>query len=298
MVDFLITLFGSRFWEPHGHCFLWEPPLLWLLVGANVLIALSYFSIPFALTVLIRKRRDLIHRWVFWAFAAFILGCGLTHAVRVLTIWQPVYWLQGGVDALTAASVATAVALWPPLPNVLALPSPDQLQGTIDRLEAEIEERKRVEAALRQSEARFRRLLESAPDGVVVTDEDGVIRLVNSQAEALFGYSRDEMLGKRVEMLVPAGKEETHRRHRQRYTASPVTRPMGIDLNLHARRKDGSQFPVEISLSPLESSGELAIMSIVRDVSERRRIQQDVNELNGELKRQNRRLEAANAELE
>ena len=158
MNGFFGALAGSPLWDPHGHCFLWEPPLLWLLVAANSLIALAYFSIPFALVVLVRTRRDLIHQWVFWAFATFILGCGMTHAVFVVTLWKPIYWVQGGVDALTAlASVATAAALWPLLSRLRALPDQRDLRMKNEALQAEIERRQAAEEEARRSEERFRR---------------------------------------------------------------------------------------------------------------------------------------------
>lgn len=130
MWDALIDLLGSRQWEPHGHCFLWTPSLLWTIVASNLLIGLAYYSIPLTLLTLVRKRQDLVHRNVFILFAVFIFGCGTTHLVKLWTIWEPVYWLQGGVDAITAgASVLTAVLLWPLLPRVIAIPSSQDLEN-------------------------------------------------------------------------------------------------------------------------------------------------------------------------
>lgn len=299
MSNLLSLLSGSPSWIPYGSAFQWDPRLLWLIAGANGLIALAYLSIAFTLVVLILKHRGLTYKWLFWGFVAFILGSGLTHLARVWTIWQPVYGVQAGIDVLTAAaSVVTAVALWPLLPGALSMPTRSEMQQTIARLEEEIDGRKRVEAALRHSEERFRQLLESAPDGIVVIDDTGHIQLINSQAGKMFGYRREEMVGEAIEILVPDGLRDAHRGHRRRYTTAPVTRPMGINLDLFARRKDGSQFPVEISLSPLKSPDELSIVSIIRDVSERRRIQASIQALNHELQNQNQQLAAANAELE
>jgi len=123
--------------------------------------------------------------------------------------------------------------------------------------------------AQKEAEAKFRNLLESAPDGIVVVDESGTIVIVNSQAEKMFGYSRDEMIGKRVEMLVPERYQGVHGSHRTAYTREPRTRPMGAGRLLTGRRKDGSEFPVEISLSPLQSEQGILITSIIRDVTDR-----------------------------
>src|SRR4051794_12440434 len=105
--------------------------------------------------------------------------------------------------------------------------------------------------ALRRAEARFRGLLESAPDGIVVVDGAGTIVIVNSQTERMFGYSREELIGNKIELLVPAGAHAQHARDRAAYSADPRTRPMGAGRALTGRTKSGSEFPVEISLSPL-----------------------------------------------
>ena len=122
-------LFDSSRLTPHGFCLLWEPGLLWTYAISDSLIALAYFSIPATLLVVARRRRDLVFRPLLWLFAAFILLCGTTHWLDLLTLWVPVYGLQGLVKAMTASvSIVTAVALWRLLPNILALPSPTQMR--------------------------------------------------------------------------------------------------------------------------------------------------------------------------
>lgn len=125
--------------------------------------------------------------------------------------------------------------------------------------------------AIQEAEQRFRALLESAPDAMIIVAPDGAIRLVNSQAETIFDYERSELLGRSVEMLIPSSFHDIHVAHRKAYAQQPRTRPMGAGLYLLGRRKDGSEFPVEISLSPLQSEGETLFIAAVRDVSERRR---------------------------
>lgn len=128
------------------------------------------------------------------------------------------------------------------------------------------------------SELRFEALLESAPDAIVIVDSEGTIQIVNGEAERLFGYDRSELRGSPIEILVPDRVRELHARHRRKYCESPRTRMMGAGLDLSARRKDGSQFPVEISLSPLVTEGGLLITSAVRDISERRRAELALSE--------------------
>jgi len=120
-------LFDSSGLTPHGFCLLWEPGLIWTYAISDTAIAIAYFSIPLALAVIARRRRDLVFRPLLWLFAAFILLCGTTHWLDLLTLWLPAYGLEGLVKAATAiVSVFTAVALWRLLPQALAFPSPAQ----------------------------------------------------------------------------------------------------------------------------------------------------------------------------
>jgi PAS domain S-box-containing protein len=121
------------------------------------------------------------------------------------------------------------------------------------------------------SDDKFRALLEAAPDAMVIVDERGRIDLVNAQAEQLFGYDRAEMVGASIEMLVPERARAAHLGHRHDYLRAAATRPMGAGLDLYARRRDGTEFPVEISLSPLETERGIVTISAIRDVSGRKR---------------------------
>ncbi|HEX5807066.1 MAG TPA: PAS domain S-box protein [Anaerolineales bacterium] len=155
----------------------------------------------------------------------------------------------------------------------------------------DISERKRAEE-------QFRGLLESAPDAMVVVDIEGIIRLVNSQTERLFGYDRLEIVGQPVEVLVPKRFRRRHARNREGYYGPHPVRPMGMGLDLFGLRKNGSEFPVEISLSPLETETGLLVSAAIRDVTQRKRMEADVQKLNDDLKQRAAQLEAANKELE
>ncbi|MFZ0114370.1 MAG: histidine kinase dimerization/phospho-acceptor domain-containing protein, partial [Xanthobacteraceae bacterium] len=148
----LQSLLESSTLSPHGICLLWRPELIWLNVSSDAIIALSYFSIPFALAIFVSKRPDVEFGWVFWAFAIFITACGMTHVMSIWTLWVPEYGLEGLVKAVTAAaSIITAIMLWPLLPKVLALPSPAQLRHAHAELENQTAQRLEAEERLRQS---------------------------------------------------------------------------------------------------------------------------------------------------
>jgi protein-histidine pros-kinase len=143
-------------------------------------------------------------------------------------------------------------------------------------------------------EGSFRGLLEAAPDAMVIVDRDGRIVLVNSQTERLFGYARDELLGRPVETLVPERFHGVHPQHRMEYAKEPHPRPMGGGLQLAGRRKDGSEFPVEISLSPVETEEGTLLTAAVRDVTDREALAAQLRRKNEELEEQYREVQEAN----
>src|SRR5262249_31701403 len=142
----------------------------------------------------------------------------------------------------------------------------------------DISERKQAEEALHETEERFRLVVESAPNAIVMINGGGNIVLVNSQSEKHFGYRREELLGQPVEILVPERYHGKHVGHRAGYWASPAARSMGTGRELYGRRKDGSEFPVEIGLSPIQASEGLLVLSAILDITERKRAEEALRE--------------------
>jgi|GEM_PF-1419811 signal transduction histidine kinase len=149
MPEFWKNLFTFEPFIPHGHCYLWKPELVSLHLVSDLLIGLSYYSIPITLVYFVRKRQDLPFNWIFLMFSSFIVACGSSHLLEIWTLWYPTYWLSGLIKAITAfVSVYTALALVALIPEAIALPSPAQLEQTNQELRQQIIQRQQVENAL------------------------------------------------------------------------------------------------------------------------------------------------------
>jgi len=301
MLDFFKDLFSSDGFMPHGHCYLWNPGLIWLHVISDALIALSYTSIPFTLYYFSRKRRDIPFNWMFLCFALFIIACGATHYMEIWTLWMPTYWLSGIIKAIAAlASVPTAILLVKLLPKALEIPTPTQLQLAYaelretnealetrvlertaelttknDALTNEIVERNRAEAALKLSEQRFRGFKESGIIGIILSDLDGNIKEANEAFLSMVGYTEADFLAGKVngETLNTPDRERTDTAAMVELQTKGVAHAWEKEL-LH---KDGSRVPILIGIVKLEESTHESVAFVV-DLTERKAAEAAVRE--------------------
>ncbi len=300
-MGFLGRLLSSDGLVPHGHCYLWQPGLVWLHVISDGLTALAYISIPFTLVYFARKRQDIPFNWMFLCFGLFIVACGATHVMEIWTLWTPVYWLSGAIKAVTAlASVPTAILLVRLLPKALAVPTARQLSTAHaelhrahevlesrvlertaeltrknEELANEFIERKRVEDALRRSEGRFRRLTDTGLMGVLTCDTKGNILDANDVFLNIVGYTRDEVLSGTVRWVDMTPPEWRHLDER----AIEQLAALGIAEAWEKEylRKDGSRVPILVGVAMLDrTSGEC--IAFILDLTERKRAELAVRE--------------------
>jgi PAS domain S-box-containing protein len=409
MAEFFYRLFDTDF-MPHALS-LRTAPVIWLHAISDGLIALACFLIPIALVRLVRKRKDPTFQGMFFLFAAFILSCGGSHVLAIVTLWTPIYRFEGAIKAISAlVSIATAVLLIRILPQITELPNPTRWRQSSEDLKVEIDARQQAEATnallaaivacsddaiisktpeglittwnagaehifgytaaaaigqpisiiippekmeeeegllqglragivvrqfqttrrrqdgqtvhasltisplrdaqghivgasdisrdigeLLRAQEKFRLVVESAPNAMVMINREGLITLVNAQTEKLFGYARDELLGQPVELLVPERFRDRHLSQRTEFLA-------GAGRELFGRRKGGSEFPVEVSLNPIQTEEGQMVLSAIVDVTESKRTEEAMRKFNEVLEQQvserTAELKAVNEELE
>ncbi|MBF0559927.1 MAG: PAS domain S-box protein [Nitrospirae bacterium] len=266
----------------HGFCLLWEPQLVWLHVISDILTGIAYYSIPIAMFYFAYKRRDLPFLKTFILFGVFILACGTTHFLAAYTVYVPAYWQQGIVKAITAVvSVLSAILFIPMLPKAIALPSltkalEDVRQLNI-RLKNQLDENQVAAKALADSETRLRSIVQTAQDAIISISRDNEIVLWNKGAEQIFGYTSDEALGNDISIIMPPRHIQPHKQAVEQFFATGRLKYNGKVLELSGLRKDGSEFPIELSVATWETTDGVFFTGIIRDVSERKQIEEDLH---------------------
>jgi PAS domain S-box-containing protein len=289
MWNFLGRLLDSSIVSPHGICLSGDPEPIWLHVASDALIALAYFSIPFALAVFVAKRRDLLFGSVYWAFCIFTTAGGLAHVLSIYTLWVPICGIEGLVKAATAAaSIVTAAALWLLLPKLLTIPSPVELRKVQAALEEEeiksrdswqVRERFReTQRALRESMSRLTAVVETAVDGFILIDAKARILLFNPACEKLFGYRAEEVMNKNVKLLMPPQYSLQHDDYVNNFLRTNERKIIGIGREVVGRRKDGSTFPIDLSVGEAKQDGEVIFVGIIHDLTARKLTEQQLRQ--------------------
>lgn len=282
MDNVLTRLLSTDGFMPHGMCYLWQPGVLGLHIASDALIAAAYFSIPFVLLQVVRRRPDLTFNWALICFAVFIVACGSTHLMDIWVIWHPVYWLSGGVKAITAAaSVATAILLFKLVPATLRIPSAAAVEAAQARLQTEIAERMLAQESLRlanqlldaeRSRERLAAVIDSSEDAIISKTADGIITTWNRGAEAMFGYAAAEIIGQPATLLFP---EELVAEEAD--ILARIKRGERVQHFETTRvRKGGTRFDVSVTISPIrdEAGAIVGSSKIARDITERKKIDQ------------------------
>ncbi|BBL60064.1 putative bifunctional diguanylate cyclase/phosphodiesterase [Methylomonas koyamae] len=258
-------LFDMHPYMPHGQCYLWQNDLLLLHVVSDTLIVLSYYSIPFALVYILKKRQDIPFSWIYWLFGLFIFLCGTTHLLSIWNVWVPDYWLSGFVKLATAiSSITTAALVWPLVPKILAIPSQAQLVAANSALAREIENHKRTEQELRK----LTLAMQYSSSMVIVTDAQTRIEYCNPAFFQITGYSADEVLGQRANLLKSdLTADETYKGLWATLLSGSAWH--GEFLN---RKKNGELFWCLESIAPIldESNSISHFVSIIHDISDRK----------------------------
>ena len=290
MLDFLFSQGG---YTPHGYCLAWDPAVLWLHIGSDLMIALAYFSIPAAIAVFLRRRGDGSLHQPAMLFVTFIAACGLTHLMGILTLYVPWYGLQGLAKFFTALiSCITAIIVWRLLPDILKIPSPGQLMSALEDKKREIAERASYQARLAEKEAileekldqlqrreaELSAILETAQSPILTVDETGVIESANAATTRLFGYDQDELIGANISILMGAEHARQHDHHMRAYRETGRAKIVGGDTDVEAVRKDRSRVPVQMSVSEVALPDRRVFTGILTDLSERKRVDRLKNE--------------------
>ena len=275
-MDFVTKLFDSSGFMARRICGKWSTELIAIHNISDALIWLSYIAIPVVLVYFVRRRSDMPFPWIFWLFGAFIVLCGTTHLMEVVMFYWPVYRLAGLIKFATAmVSVSTVIALVPITPVALSMRSPKEL-------EREIADRNRAEAALRESEERFRGTFENAAVGVAHGDADGRLLRVNEKLCDIIGYSREELLARSFQDVT---HPDDLALNVELYMTLMRGESLSFSLEKRYIRKDGSLVWVNVSVSlQRDAAGKPAYaIALIQDISERRQAEEALRLANARL---------------
>ena len=268
MSNVLDNLLRTNF-MPHGHCYLWNPEILWLNVISDLLIAVAYFSIPVAIYYFVRQRSDLKFKGILILFSLFIALCGVTHLISIFVIWHGAYGLHGIAKFVTAiVSCITAYKVYSSIPAALQLPNVNQLKKAMEDASNAKLENLRLENE-HQQDLILRESTDSAHVGIMVLASDGIITVANKATCSIFGYEKDELENRHINLLVATEFTEKHDQLMQQFIdGSAIDAALSMNRIVTGYKKDGSPVPLEIRLNRAQHDAHTVYVS-VQDISER-----------------------------
>lgn len=276
---------------------MWKPLVFWLTLASHALITLSYFIIPFSLILLIYLRKDFKFRWLFVLFGAFILLCGLTHLLALITLYKPIYGVSSLILFATAiVSVLTSIVIWPQIPILAKVATPWQLEEKNLELQRSNEQ-------LIKAEKTARSIIEAAPDAMIMVNDIGDIILANNRAELLFGFTQTELTGESFDILLPERFHFNKSNEEKRLITEGLFKEFEDGLDLIAKSKSNREFPVEISICPIVFDDHIVGLASIRDVTSKKRTERRLEyaeklaSLNSKLEQQKKALIKSNDEL-
>ena len=289
-----MALFDKNFFQetfvPHGYCLQWRPDILWLNVISDLFIAAAYFTIPLALILFVRKRKDIQFRGIFFLFASFILLCGITHVMAIYNMWHGAYGLHGIFKALTAVvSIITAVVIFKNIEEAVAIPSRKEFERVLESSANDKIKAEKLEVE-KKAEEIFKFTTELMPSGLLVINQQQVIVMVNAALSKIFGYEKHELLGKPLSILVEHDMSH-HTMLVKKYMRNPEqSHQMAAGRVVRGIRKDGSLVDLQINLSVHSYQGEKHTFATVTDFGFFLSEQEQKNEISNRL---NRAVEAS-----
>lgn len=282
MVELLGTFFDGNY-MPHGHCYLWQPHILWVNVISDLIIAAAYFSIPIALITFVKHRPDIEHRALFVLFSAFILLCGVTHLMGIITIWKGVYGLHGLAKLATAiVSMITAISLFRLMPKFVKLPTIEQYEGIVNKWSNTQKENEFLSSQI-QSQKLTQFVLDSIPISLLLIDEEGDVLLSNS-------FFNEEFNGNKPLVDVHVSQVFQGNSIEFKWEFHQGNEFQNIGLGEQAKFLDNVMFdghiiPVEVVITKKEYQEKNAFVITIKDLREITQIKQMLVESNSRFER-------------
>ncbi|WP_440053853.1 PAS domain S-box protein [Pseudoalteromonas sp. T1lg65] len=279
-----IKSFFHNAYMPHGHCYLWQPHILWTNVLSDLLIAASYFSIPLAIMIYAKKRPDVGRNWLFVLFSSFILLCGITHVIGVYTVWNGAYGIHGITKALTALiSMITAVYLFRLIPSAISIPTPNQYLGVSAQLKKVTDEKSQLHHQLNEHKiTEF--MLDALPTSALLLDQLLSVRKCNTYFYQELGYQHaEELISIRLHDIVTL--DDPFDSLESISQSLLLQKDFSKEALCHVTHRSGKKIPMEMRLIQEQYEGQNFIIAVFNNLSSLKRTEQALADSNARMQR-------------